>query len=108
MGARQSRKEKAFRCANQLTANRLDHYSNGMISDFTLLTQKVGELVEVAHALRRDNATLRAQASILAAENAELARRMQSAQQRIAALLVHLPDPHALSSTAPDTVQQDA
>lgn len=72
-----------------------------MISDFELLTQKVGELAELAHALRRENADLRAYSSALVAENGELSRRMTAAHERVAALLERLPDAPAESSLSP-------
>ena len=80
-------------CVNLLTAIRLRLYSGGMISDFELLAQKVGELAELAHALRRENADLRAQIATLGAENGDLEQRMRQAHERVAALLHQLPDP---------------
>lgn len=62
-----------------------------MISDFEALSQKVDELARLAHALRRENAGLRASLAMSAAEKDELARRMQLAQQRVAVLLERLP-----------------
>ena len=97
--------ENGRRCVNRLTANRLHHYSGGMISDFDLLTQKVGELAALAHALRRENAELRAHAATLIAENGALGQRMQGAQERVAALLARIPDPHA--EPVPEVVQQE-
>ena len=88
---------------NLLTAIRLPLYSGGMISDFELLAQKITELAELAHALRRENADLRAQAAALGAQNGELAHRMRQAQERVAALIDQLPDPQ---EQAADTVQQ--
>ena len=88
---------------NLLTAIRLRHYSDGMISDFELLAQKVAELAELAHSLRRENAGLRAQVAALGAENGELAQRMRQAHDRVAALLDHIPDPQ---DQVADAVQQ--
>ncbi len=76
---------------NLLTSIRLRLYSGGMISDFDLLAQKVGDLASLAAALRRENAELRAHAAAIHAENGELSRRMQQAHDRVAALLAHLP-----------------
>ncbi len=64
-----------------------------MISDFELLAQKVAELAELAHALRRENADLRAQVAASGVENGELTQRMRQAHERVAALLDQLPDP---------------
>ena len=88
---------------NLLTAIPLHHYSGGMISDFDLLAQKVGELAELAHSLRRENAALRAQMATLGEENGELGRRMHLAHERVTALLSRLPEPQAL---APETADQ--
>jgi cell division protein ZapB len=62
-----------------------------MISDFDLLSQKVDELARLAHALRRENAGLRASLAVAGAEHDELVRRMQLAQERVMALLARLP-----------------
>jgi cell division protein ZapB len=64
-----------------------------MISDFELLSQKVGELAELAHAMRRENATLRAQIVGLDAQNGSLAARMAQAHERVSSLLNQLPAP---------------
>lgn len=74
-----------------MTALPVAHYSGGMNSEFDLLAQKVNGLAELAHALRRENAELRLKVSEVAAENAELSRRMLEAHQRVAALLEKLP-----------------
>ena len=66
-------------------------YSGGMISDFQQLSAKVSELAALAHSLRLENTVLRQAATVLAAENGELARRMEEAHQRLAALLESLP-----------------
>jgi cell division protein ZapB len=76
---------------NWLTTIRLPLYSGGMISDFDLLSQKVDELARLAHALRRENASLRASLAVAGAEHDELVRRMQLAQERVMALLARLP-----------------
>lgn len=62
-----------------------------MISDFTQLSEKVGQLAELAISLRRENAELQKYAVSLAVDNAELTRRMQEAHDRVAALLERLP-----------------
>ena len=63
-----------------------------MISEFHQLAEKVEKLAELANALRRENAALRLDLASVHAENAELARRMQEAHQRVAALLDRIPD----------------
>ena len=74
-----------------MTANDLRHYSGGMISDFQQLSAKVSELAALAQSLRLENTVLRQAAVVLAAENAELTRRMEEAHQRLAALLESIP-----------------
>ncbi len=66
-------------------------YSDEMISEFHQLSEKINQLVALMQTLRRENAALRSDASRLAAENAELAQRMQEAHARVAALLEKLP-----------------
>ncbi len=76
---------------NLLTAIPLRHYSGGMISDFQQLSARVSELAALAQSLRRENVVLSQAAAVLAVENAELARRMEEAHQRLAALLESIP-----------------
>lgn len=68
-------------------------YSGGMISDFHKLSEKISQLAELTQALRSENADLRLKSVALAAENVELARRMQEAHKRVAALLKSIPTP---------------
>lgn len=82
-----------------MTANRLQHYSDEMISDFQTLSEKIGQLAELTQSLRSENADLRIRSVALAAENAELAQRMQEAHARVSALLEKIP--------APDQDKQD-
>lgn len=90
-----------------MTSIRLPHYSGGMISDFELLSQKVGELADLAKDLRRENADLRAHAATLGAENYDLLRRMQAAHERVAALLSRLPDPDAMDEPTSSSESQE-
>lgn len=76
---------------NLLTEIRLGHYSGGMNSDFHQLSEKIKQLAELAQSLRRENADLRVGAAALVAENADLARRIQVAHQRVSALLGKIP-----------------
>ncbi|QAU33865.1 DUF904 domain-containing protein [Janthinobacterium sp. 17J80-10] len=62
-----------------------------MISDFQQLSAKVSELAAQAQSLRLENTVLRQAAVVLAAENAELTRRMEEAHQRLATLLESIP-----------------
>lgn len=64
-----------------------------MISDFQLLSEKIAQLAALTQSLRRENAELRLNAAALAAENADLAKRIQEAHQRVSALLESIPTP---------------
>jgi cell division protein ZapB len=76
-----------------LTEIRLHHYSCGMNSDFNQLSEKIGQLAEMAQSLRRENAGLRLNALALAAENADLLQRIDEAHRRVSALLEKIPAP---------------
>ena len=76
-----------------LTEIRLPNYSDEMISDFQLLSEKINQLAALTQSLRRENAELRLNAVALAAENTELAQRIQEAHQRVSALLESIPTP---------------
>ncbi len=76
---------------NVLTEIRLPDYSAGMISEFTLLMEKVRQLAEVSHALRLENAELRGALASQKADNAQLTARVGEAYDRVAALLDTLP-----------------
>lgn len=73
-----------------------------MIPDFELLSQKVGELAELAHAMRRENAALRAQLVALGVQNSSLAARMEQAHERVSTLLEQLPGEIDSSSSEDD------
>jgi FtsZ-binding cell division protein ZapB len=62
-----------------------------MISEFHLLSEKINQLAELARSLRRENADLRLNSAAMAAENAELAKRMNEAHRRVTALLDKIP-----------------
>ena len=63
-----------------------------MISEFQELSDKIGQLAEMTHALRRENAQLRQANAALAAENTVYVERMGEAQQRVLALLEKIPE----------------
>lgn len=92
---------------NLLTANRLRHYSDGMISDFELLAQKVDALAVLTDTLRRENAALRTHVATVMTENTNLQQRMQAAHERVAALLAHLPQPPSAADTASHPLDQE-
>ncbi|WP_353153199.1 DUF904 domain-containing protein [Herminiimonas fonticola] len=71
----------------------MHNYSGDMISDFHQLSDKISQLAELTQSLRSENADLRIKSIALAAENAELARRMREAHERVAALLEKIPTP---------------
>ena len=56
-----------------------------MITDFHNLSAKISQLADLTQSLRSENADLRIKSAALAAENAELTRRMQEAHERVAA-----------------------
>ena len=62
-----------------------------MISDFQELSDKIAQLAELTHSLRRENAQLRQANSALVAENAGYQHRLAEAHQRVSALLEQIP-----------------
>jgi cell division protein ZapB len=64
-----------------------------MISEFHQLSEKIGQLAELARSLRRENADLRRAMAALGEENTDLSRRIQQAHERVAALLEKFPAP---------------
>lgn len=76
-----------------LTAIPLHNYSGEMISDFHDLSEKISQLAALTQSLRSENAELRLRSVALEAENADLARRMQEAHDRVSALLEKIPAP---------------
>lgn len=78
---------------NLLTEIQLAHYSCRMVSEFHQLSEKISQLAELAHSLRRENADLRLQVAALTSENADLNQRIQEAYQRVSALLEKIPAP---------------
>lgn len=79
-----------------------------MISDFELLAQKVDALAALTDTLRRENAALRTHVATLTTENGGLQQRMQTAHERVAALLSQLPQPpQPLQPQAPEDAESD-
>jgi cell division protein ZapB len=76
-----------------LTEIRRPYYSGRMISEFHQLSEKIGQLAELARSLRRENADLRRAMAALGEENTDLSRRIQQAHERVAALLEKIPAP---------------
>lgn len=80
-------------------------YSDGMIPDFQELSDKIDQLAELTHALRRENAQLRQANSALVVENMGYQRKLGEASARVAALLEQIPaleeeiDPEQLSAS---------
>lgn len=62
-----------------------------MISEFDILSEKINQLAEMAHVLRRENADLRLKNAELKLENQQLADRMSGAYERVASLIQALP-----------------
>ncbi|AMO93878.1 hypothetical protein CFter6_1164 [Collimonas fungivorans] len=74
-----------------------------MISEFHQLSEKIGQLAELTHTLRRENAQLRLRTTGLQSENEELKQRIGEAHQRVAALLEKFPAlPQELSQESQD------
>jgi len=73
----------------------LHYYSGGMVSEFHQLSEKIVQLAELAQSLRRENADLRLTLASLTTENADLAKRIEEAYQRVSALLDKIPTPDA-------------
>jgi len=76
-----------------LTEIRSGDYSAGMVSEFSLLLDKVRHLAGLLVSLRRENAELRTSMTTLTEENARLAARMKEAHDRVAALIDAMPVP---------------
>ncbi|MES2932170.1 MAG: DUF904 domain-containing protein [Pseudomonadota bacterium] len=76
---------------NLLTEIRLRTYSDEMISEFTLLSQKIEQLAELTQSLRKENSELRLNSASLVNQNAILSQRMHEAHQRVTALLEKIP-----------------
>jgi cell division protein ZapB len=66
-------------------------YSDGMISEFQELSDKIDQLAEMTNALRRENAQLRQANAALVVENMGYQRRLSDASDRIVALLEKVP-----------------
>lgn len=66
-------------------------YSDGMISEFHQLSEKIVQLAELAQSLRRENAELRLTVASLTTENEDLAKRIEEAYRRVSALLDKIP-----------------
>lgn len=71
-----------------------------MVSELHQLAEKVGQLVELAQTLRRENADLRLSVAALTSENADLSNRIQEAYQRVSALLEKMPVPDESENAA--------
>ncbi|MES2162440.1 cell division protein ZapB [Duganella violaceipulchra] len=66
-------------------------YSGGMIPDFQELSDKIDQLAEMTHALRRENAQLRQANAALVVENMGYQRKLSEATGRVEALLEKIP-----------------
>ena len=59
--------------------------------DLKGLEERVSQLIELSRLLRAENGTLRQQLVVAHNENKQLAERMESARQRVEALLERVP-----------------
>ena len=68
------------------------HYSVSMEAELNTLDEKITQLVQLCHRLRRDNNELRQQ--LVAAQNAnkQLTDKIESARTRLEGLLSRLPE----------------
>ena len=66
-------------------------YSGGMIPDFQELSDKIDQLAEMTHALRRENAQSRQANAALVVENMGYQRKLSEATGRVEALLEKIP-----------------
>lgn len=66
-------------------------YSDGMISEFQELSDKIDQLAEMTVALRRENAQLRQANAALVVENIGYQKRLSEAHSRVSALLEQIP-----------------
>jgi len=62
-----------------------------MIAEIQELSDKIEQLAELTHALRRENAQLRQANAALVAENVGYQSRLAEAHQRVSALLEQIP-----------------
>ncbi|WP_295991213.1 hypothetical protein [Rugamonas sp.] len=62
-----------------------------MISEFQELSEKIDQLAEMTHALRRENAQLRQANAALVVDNLGCQKRLNEAHDRVAALLENIP-----------------
>jgi cell division protein ZapB len=76
-----------------------------MIPDFQELSDKIDQLAELTHALRRENAQLRQANAALVVENMGYQRKLGEASSRVAALLEQIPalDQENAVVTLPET-----
>ncbi len=79
-----------------------------MISEFTLMSEKIDQLALLTQALRRENAALRTHAVTVTADNAVLTARMQEAYKRITALMEKFPAPVTELTHEDEPVHEEA
>jgi len=82
-------------------------YSGGMISDFQELADKIEQLAELTHNLRRENAQLRQANAALVAENISYQHRLGEAHQRVTALLEKISPPEPDTEEEVEAVKED-
>lgn len=76
---------------NMLTEIPSRFYSDGMISEFQDLSDKIDRLAALTVTLRRENADLRQSNAVLSAQNVAFMERISEAQRRVEALLAKIP-----------------
>jgi len=79
-----------------------------MISEFQDLSDKIDQLAEMTHTLRRENAQLRQANAALVAENMGYQRRLSEASGRLEALLGKIPGLDSTDTEDTLTENEDA
>ena len=76
-----------------------------MISDFQELADKIEQLAELTHNMRRENAQLRQANAALVAENISYQHRLGEAHQRVSALLEKISPPEPVAESASEEAE---
>lgn len=63
-----------------------------MDAELRALEERVAQLVELTHQLRKDNRDLRQELAQTANDNKRLSEKVEAAKARLAGLLAHLPE----------------
>jgi len=75
-----------------LTNQDFCHYSVPMEAELDTLDEKITQLVQLCHRLRKDNHELRQQLVAAQNESKQLTDKIESARARLESLLIRLPE----------------